>query len=124
MHNFPRNLRVQVPCWFVRNQNFWIIYEFAASSFQKAEKAQKAGWFEDEIVPVKTTIKDPKTGDVKEIVVDRDDGIRYGTTAEGLGKSVKSDSETKIEVGGLDSIPGELLAPFDYVATIEAIPCE
>ncbi len=30
--------------------------------------------------------------------------------------SVKSDSETKIEVGGLDSIPGELLAPFDYVA--------
>ena len=30
--------------------------------------------------------------------------------------SVKSDSETKIEVGGLDSIPGELLTPFDYVA--------
>lgn len=60
--------------------------EFAASSFQKAEKAQKAGWFKDEIIPVKTTIKDPKTGEVKEIVVDSDDGIRYGTTAESLGK--------------------------------------
>ncbi|KAH8691425.1 putative peroxisomal 3-ketoacyl-CoA thiolase [Talaromyces proteolyticus] len=60
--------------------------EFAAASYQKAERAQKAGWFDDEIVPVKTTIKDPKTGEVKEIVVSRDDGIRYGTTAESLSK--------------------------------------
>ncbi|KAJ5914342.1 hypothetical protein N7504_003225 [Penicillium tannophilum] len=60
--------------------------KFAAASYQKAERAQKAGWFEDEIVPVKTQIKDPKTGEVKDIIVDRDDGIRYGTTAEGLGK--------------------------------------
>ncbi|BCR96398.1 putative peroxisomal 3-ketoacyl-coA thiolase (Kat1) [Aspergillus luchuensis] len=59
---------------------------FAANSYQKAEHAQKAGWFNDEIVPVKTVIKDPKTGETKEIVVDRDDGIRYGTTAESLGK--------------------------------------
>lgn len=60
--------------------------KFAAASYQKAERAQKAGWFEDEIVPIKTQIKDPKTGEVKDIVVDRDDGIRYGTTAESLGK--------------------------------------
>ncbi|KAJ6088807.1 hypothetical protein N7486_010068 [Penicillium sp. IBT 16267x] len=60
--------------------------KFAAASYQKAERAQKAGWFEDEIVPVKTQIKDPETGEVKDIIVDRDDGIRYGTTAEGLGK--------------------------------------
>ncbi|KAI2840946.1 hypothetical protein CBS11350_6653 [Aspergillus niger] len=59
---------------------------FAANSYQKAEHAQKAGWFNDEIVPVKTIIKDPKTGETKEVVVDRDDGIRYGTTAESLGK--------------------------------------
>lgn len=59
---------------------------FAAASYQKAERAQKAGWFKDEIVPVKTQVKDPKTGDVKDIVVDQDDGIRYGTTAESLGK--------------------------------------
>jgi acetyl-CoA acetyltransferase family protein len=60
--------------------------EFAARSYQRAEHAQKSGWFNDEIVPVKTTIKDPKTGEVKEIVVSSDDGIRYGTTAEGLSK--------------------------------------
>ncbi|CRG86873.1 peroxisomal 3-ketoacyl-coA thiolase (Kat1), putative [Talaromyces islandicus] len=60
--------------------------EFAARSYQKAEHAQKSGWFNDEIVPVKTTIKDPKTGEVKEIVVSSDDGIRYGTTAESLSK--------------------------------------
>lgn len=30
--------------------------------------------------------------------------------------SMRSDSETKVEVGGLDSIPSELLADFDYVA--------
>lgn len=60
--------------------------KFAANSFQKAERAQKAGWLEDEIVPVKTQIKDPKTGEIKDIVVDRDDGIRYGTTPESLGK--------------------------------------
>jgi acetyl-CoA acyltransferase 1 len=60
--------------------------EFAAWSFQKAEKAQKAGLFADEIVPVKTSIKDPKTGEIKDVIVDRDDGIRYGTTAEGLSK--------------------------------------
>ena len=59
---------------------------FAASSFQKAERAQKEGWFEDEIVPISVNIKDPRTGDVKAIVVDRDDGIRYGTTAESLAK--------------------------------------
>jgi acetyl-CoA acyltransferase 1 len=60
--------------------------EFAAKSFQKAERAQKAGWFDEEIAPVRTQIKDPKTGETKEIVVDRDDGIRYGTTVESLSK--------------------------------------
>ncbi|KAJ5728710.1 uncharacterized protein N7483_003218 [Penicillium malachiteum] len=60
--------------------------KFAAGSYQKAERAQKAGWFEDEIIPIKTQIKDPKTGEVRDVVVDRDDGIRYGTTPESLGK--------------------------------------
>ncbi|CAG8898711.1 unnamed protein product [Penicillium egyptiacum] len=59
---------------------------FAANSFQKAERAQKAGWLKDEIVPVKTQIKDPKTGEVRDIVVESDDGIRYGTTPESLSK--------------------------------------
>ena len=30
--------------------------------------------------------KDPKTGVTEERIVDRDDGVRYGTTAESLGK--------------------------------------
>jgi len=59
---------------------------YAAKSFQKAEAAQKAGWFADEIVPITTTVKDPKTGDIKTVTVTADDGIRPGTTAEGLGK--------------------------------------
>jgi acetyl-CoA acyltransferase 1 len=59
---------------------------FAASSFQKAEKAQKANWSTDEIVPITVQWKDPKTGEISSKSVDRDDGIRYGTTAETLGK--------------------------------------
>lgn len=59
---------------------------FAASSFQKAVKAQAAGLFKEEIVPLKVKYEDPKTGETREIVVDRDDGIRDGVTAESLGK--------------------------------------
>lgn len=58
---------------------------YAAESFQRAEKAQNAGWFDDEIVPIKTTIKGAD-GEVKEVTLTRDEGIRPGTTAESLGK--------------------------------------
>lgn len=33
---------------------------YAAESYRRAEVAQKAGWFDDEISPIKTTIKDPR----------------------------------------------------------------
>lgn len=59
---------------------------FAAASFQKAAAAQKAGKFESEIVPVKTKIVDPKTGDEHEITVSKDDGVREGVTKESLSK--------------------------------------
>lgn len=59
---------------------------FAASSYQKAVKAQKEGLFKDEIVPLKARFEDPKSGETREITVDRDDGIRDGITAESLGK--------------------------------------
>ena len=36
--------------------------KYAAESYRRAETAQKAGWFDDEIAPIKTTLKDPKTG--------------------------------------------------------------
>ena len=54
--------------------------EFAAASQQKAEAAQKAGRFKDEIAPV--TIKGRK-GDV---VVDADEYPKHGTTLETLQK--------------------------------------
>jgi acetyl-CoA C-acetyltransferase len=54
--------------------------EFAAASQQKAEAAQKAGKFKDEIVPV--TIKTRK-GDQ---VIDTDEHPRHGTTLEALMK--------------------------------------
>jgi len=53
---------------------------FAVASQNKAEAAQKAGRFKDEIAPV--TIKGRK-GDV---VVDQDEYIRPGTTMEAVGK--------------------------------------
>lgn len=59
---------------------------FAAESYAKAERAQKEGWTRDEIVPIQVNVKDPKTGEVKTVTADRDDGIRPGTTAEGLSK--------------------------------------
>jgi acetyl-CoA C-acetyltransferase len=54
--------------------------QFAAASQQKAEAAQKAGRFKDEIVPV--TIKTRK-GDV---TVDADEYPKHGTTVEALAK--------------------------------------
>ncbi|KAM5348742.1 hypothetical protein ACJ41O_008565 [Fusarium nematophilum] len=58
---------------------------FAASSYQKAVKAQKAGLFKEEIAPLKVKFED-KEGNTKEITVSADDGIRDGMTAESLGK--------------------------------------
>ncbi|HEX4985563.1 MAG TPA: acetyl-CoA C-acetyltransferase [Burkholderiales bacterium] len=52
--------------------------EFAAASQQKAEAAQKAGKFKEEIVPI--TIASKK-GDV---IFDSDEFVRHGTTVESL----------------------------------------
>lgn len=60
--------------------------DFAAKSFQKAERAQRAGYFRKEIVPFTVFQEDPKTGEKHQVVVSEDDGIRYGTTKEGLAK--------------------------------------
>ncbi|PSK40233.1 3-ketoacyl-CoA thiolase-like protein 2 [Elsinoe australis] len=59
---------------------------YAAESYRRAEVAQKAGYFDDEIVPIKATIKDPKTGETKEVTLTKDEGPRYGTTYESLSK--------------------------------------
>jgi len=57
----------------------------ACDSHRKAANAQKNGWSKDEIVAVQTKIKD-KSGNLKEITVDKDEGIRLETTMESLGK--------------------------------------
>jgi acetyl-CoA C-acetyltransferase len=54
--------------------------EFAVASQNKAEVAQKAGRFKDEIVPVVITTR---KGDIK---VDADEYIRVGATLEGVAK--------------------------------------
>ena len=54
--------------------------EFAAASQNKAEAAQKAGKFADEIIPF--TVKGRK-GDT---IVDQDEYIRHGATVEGMAK--------------------------------------
>ncbi|KAF2213003.1 hypothetical protein CERZMDRAFT_83932 [Cercospora zeae-maydis SCOH1-5] len=53
---------------------------YAAESYRRAEVAQKAGWFDDEIVPIKAVV------DGKEVTLTRDEGPRYGTTFEALNK--------------------------------------
>ena len=54
---------------------------FAAASQQKAEQAQKEGFFDDELVPVQVP---QRRGDP--VVFDKDEYIKPGTTAEGLAK--------------------------------------
>jgi len=55
--------------------------QFAAASQQRAEAAQKAGRFKDEIIPI--TIPQKKGNP---LVVDTDEFPRHGTTSEGLAK--------------------------------------
>lgn len=64
----------------------------AVESHRRAARAQKEGWFDSEIVPVKTRWQDvdketgAKVGDEREIVVDKDDGVRANATLEALAK--------------------------------------
>ena len=70
---------------------------FAANSFKKAAAAQKAGKFKEEIVPLEVKHIDPKTEAASTIIVDSDDGIRDGVTAESLAKlkpAFKKDGST------------------------------
>ena len=59
---------------------------FAARSYQRAMKAQQDGKFNEEITPLTVKYVDPKTDEERVLIVDKDDGIRPGITAESLGK--------------------------------------
>ncbi len=64
--------------------------EFAVRSNNLAAEAQEKGYFDDEIVPITEAVKyrvDENGKRVKEFFTfDADDGVRRGTTVEGLGK--------------------------------------
>jgi acetyl-CoA C-acetyltransferase len=73
--------------------------EFAVKSQNKAEAAQKAGKFKDEITPI--TIKSRK-GDV---IVDSDEYPRHGTTLETVGKLRPAfDKEGTVTAGNASGI--------------------
>ena len=73
--------------------------EFAVGSQNKAEAAQKAGKFKDEIVPV--TIKTRKG----ETVVDADEYPKHGTTMELIGKlRAAFDKEGSVTAGNASGI--------------------
>ena len=73
--------------------------EFAVGSQQKAEAAQKAGKFKDEITPV--TIKTRK-GD---IIVDTDEYPKHGTTLDAIGKLRPAfDKEGTVTAGNASGI--------------------
>ena len=57
---------------------------FSLESHAKALKAQATGRFADEIVPVTATVF--QDGEVKQVMFDKDDGPRGGSTLEGLAK--------------------------------------
>ncbi|QFS84250.1 Acetyl-CoA acetyltransferase [Roseivivax sp. THAF40] len=82
--------------------------EFALASQNKAEAAQKAGKFEDEVIPF--TVKTRKG----EIVVDKDEYIRHGATLENMTKLrpafTKDGSVTAGNASGLnDGAAGALI---------------
>ncbi len=62
--------------------------EYAAQSQDRTHKAQEAGAFDDEIVPLTATMKiqNKETGEISEAeyTLDKDQGNRPGTTAEAL----------------------------------------
>ncbi len=58
--------------------------EYAALSQGRTARAQAAGTFADEIVPI-TAIKRVKNRETGEVTLSKDEGNRPGTTAETLG---------------------------------------
>ncbi|MBO6866008.1 MAG: acetyl-CoA C-acetyltransferase [Pseudomonadota bacterium] len=86
--------------------------EFALASQNKAEAAQNAGKFDDEVIPF--TIKTRKG----EIVVDKDEYIRHGATIESMQKLrpafTKDGSVTAANASGInDGAAGVLLMTAD-----------
>ena len=74
--------------------------EFGLQSQLRTAAAQKAGYFNDEIVPLKSTklVQDKESGEISEVegMLEQDEGVRAGTNIEGLSglKAVLGDDKT------------------------------
>ncbi|RCK67112.1 3-ketoacyl-CoA thiolase B, peroxisomal [Candida viswanathii] len=85
--------------------------QFAAESYQKAEKAQKEGKFDDEILPIEVYQEDDDDEDEDEdaepkeikVTVSKDDGIRGGVTKEKLAKIKPAFKDDGVSTAGNSS---------------------
>lgn len=80
----------------------------AVMSHQRAAKAQAEGWFEKEIVPVHTRFqevdkKGEKVGELQQITVTKDDGIRTNASIEGMQKLKPAFKENGTSTAGNSS---------------------
>jgi acetyl-CoA acetyltransferase family protein len=83
--------------------------EYALKSQQRTAAAQAAGRFDEEIVPVTTTmtVKDRETGEVsqREVTISKDEGNRADTTLEGLaGLNPVLGPDTSITAGNASQL--------------------
>lgn len=81
---------------------------FAVESHRKAKKAQDEGLFDSEIVPVNTRFqevdkKGEKVGEVEQITVTKDDGIRANASIEGMQKLKPAFKENGTSTAGNSS---------------------
>jgi acetyl-CoA C-acetyltransferase len=83
--------------------------EFAARSQDRASAAQEAGYFDNSVVPV----KDPND----QVILDKDEFIRPGTTAESLSR-LKPSFAAMGEMGGFDAVA---LQKYHWVEKIEHV---
>lgn len=80
----------------------------AVMSHQRATKAQAEGWFDKEIVPVHTRFqevdkKGEKVGELQQITVTKDDGIRTNASIEGMQKLKPAFKENGTSTAGNSS---------------------
>jgi len=79
-----------------------VLEAFAVDSHKKADIAQKKGNFVSEIVPIKAkfTMKD---GSIKDVLADRDTGIRANSSVEALAKLKPAFGKDGVTTAGMSS---------------------
>ena len=60
--------------------------KLALLSHTRASDAQSSGKFDSEIMPITVSVPDGESGASKTFAVRQDDGLRHGTTLQGLSK--------------------------------------